>query len=334
VVHRSGILDAVRNKSDTGRRPHRHRVVLVATPGVPVFELATAFEVFGEDRRDLTPEWYRFEVVTPGDPTTIEGGLVVPPGRGLAALRAADTVVVPACASVHESAPPALLEALRGAHARGARIVSLCSGAFVLAEAGLLDGHRVTTHWMHAEELARRYPRVEVDADVLYVGDGQVWTSAGSAAALDLCLELVRNDLGRAIANEVARRVVMPPHREGGQAQYVRHAPDRATEPVAVTHWARSHLRTATVERMARQAGLSTRTLVRRFHEATGLAPQAWLLRERLGAAQELLESTDLTVESIAERVGLGTATNLRARFRAELGIGPQAYRRAFAAGA
>lgn len=189
-------------------------VVVVASPGVPMFELSTACEVFGNDRRDLTPDWYDFELVGTDAATTIGFGLTLPIGRGLAALADADTVVVPACADIHDNPPRPLVDALRAAHARGARIVSLCSGAFVLAEAGLLDGRRAATHWMHAEELARRYPAVEVHADSLYVHD-DVWTSAGSAAALDLCLELVRCDLGASVAAEVARRIVIPPHRDG-----------------------------------------------------------------------------------------------------------------------
>jgi AraC family transcriptional regulator, transcriptional activator FtrA len=314
----------MRNESD------RHRVVLVATPGVPVFELGTALEVFGIDRSELAPDWYDFELVATGGSTRIGGGLVVPAGRGLDAFQDADTVVVPACASIHGGAPAALLTALRAARERGTRLVSLCSGAFVLAQAGLLDGRRATTHWMYAGELARRYPRVEVDAAVLYVRDGDVWTSAGSAAALDLCLEIVRHDHGQAVANEVARRIVTPPHREGGQAQYVRHVRNPVTEPVDVTDWARQHLAEASVAAMARHANVSQRTLVRRFQDATRATPQAWLRRERLSVARELLENTDLTVEAIARQVGFGSAANLRARFAAAFGVSPNRYRRTF----
>ncbi len=322
-----GKLDYMRKKSD------KPSVVLVASPGVPVFEMSTACEVFGNDRRDITPNWYDFELVGTDPVTTIGFGLTLPAGRGLDALGDADTIVIPACADIHDSPPRALVDALVVAHARGARIASLCSGAFVLAEAGLLDGRRAATHWMHADELARRYPAVDVDAGVLYVHD-DVWTSAGSAAALDLCLELVRCDFGTSIANEVARRIVIPPHRDGGQAQYV--SPGRtdtrrrAGDASDIEHWARSNLATVSVAGLANHAAVSTRTLNRRFRDHTGMSPQEWLHHERLRAAQELLEDSDLTIEVTAARVGLGTAANLRFHFADELGISPTAYRRAF----
>lgn len=305
-------------------------MALVATPGVPLFELAGAAEIFGIDRSDLTPDWYDFELVGTSPETTIGFGMQVPDGRGLDALKDADTIIVPACANIHGGAPPALLEALVSEHARGARIVSLCSGAFVLAEAGLLDGRCATTHWMHAEELARLYPSVTVDPGVLYVHD-DVWTSAGSAAAIDLCLELVRRDFGAATANEVARRVVIPPHRDGGQSQFIRYRPHTASaREDDVEHWARCHLAEVTVTAMARYAGISVRSLNRQFRSRANLSPQEWLRREKLQTTQELLESTDLTVEAIAMRVGLGTATNLRTHFAAEYGVPPGAYRRTF----
>ena len=309
-----------------------HHVVLAVPPGVPLFELGVATEVFGVDRSDLTPRWYRFSVVGVGEgPVAVGHGLTVPAGAGVAAIADADTVVVPACADVHASSPRELIDALRAAHARDARIVSLCSGAFVLAQAGLLDGRRAVTHWMHAAELARRHPAVDVDAGALYVRDGSVWTSAGNAAAIDLCLEIVRVDHGRAVGNEVARRMVTPPFRGGGQAQYLRY--DRAGEAVGtvdIAEWVERHLADATVASMARRVGVSGRTLTRRFRETTGSSPQAWLLRQRLAAAQELLETTTLTTEVIARRVGLGTAGNLRTRFRAAFGTGPADYRQIF----
>ena len=314
----------MRKKSD------RCRVALVATPGVPLFELAGAAEIFGIDRSDLTPDWYDFELVGTSPETTIGFGMQVPEGRGMEALKDADTIIVPACANIHGGAPAALLEALVAEHARGARIVSLCSGAFVLAEAGLLNGRRATTHWMHAEELSRRYPSVTVDPGVLYVHD-DVWSSAGSAAAIDLSLELVRRDFGAAIANEVARRVVIPPHRDGGQSQFIRYRPHTvAAKDDDVEHWARRHLAEVTVTAMARYAGVSVRSLNRQFRSRANLSPQEWLRREKLQTTQELLESTDLTVEAIALRVGLGTAANLRTHFAAEYGVPPGSYRRTF----
>jgi AraC family transcriptional regulator, transcriptional activator FtrA len=289
--------------------------------------------VFGTDRRDLTPDWYEFAIVgVEGPDTRIEHGMTVPSGAGLDGLADADTVVVPACAQIHGRAPAALLAALRAAHARGARIAAICSGSFVLAEAGLLDGRRATTHWMYTDELARRHPTVEVDPAVLYVHD-DVWTSAGSAAGLDMCLELVRRDLGAAIANEVARRTVTPPHRDGGQAQYVRAVPDPTGTPRPdVLEWARRNLAEATVSAMAGHAGVSARTLNRQFRGLTGQSPQTWLQRLRLDTAAELLESTDLTVQAIAHRVGLGTAANLRMRFSDTYGVPPTRYRRTFGA--
>jgi AraC family transcriptional activator FtrA len=279
----------VRKESDT---PRRHRVVLVAAAGVPLFELAIATQVFGFDRRDITPDWYDFAIVGVDDaaPTRIEHGIIVPAGAGLSALRSADTVIVPACADIHGCSPDALLDALRAAHGRGARIAAICSGSFVLAEAGLLHARRATTHWMHADELARRYPTVDVDPAVLYVCDG-VWTSAGSAAGLDMCLEMVRRDLGAAVANEVARRTVTPPHRDGGQAQYVRPAAGHAGQGSPdVREWAHRNIADATVTAMAGYAGVSVRTLNRQFRDQTRQPPQVWLQRLRLDTAAELLE--------------------------------------------
>lgn len=324
----SGRIDAVRKQSDRSR----HHVVLVASPRIPLFELAIPAEVFGIERRDVTPDWYDFSLVSTEAPgTTIAHGLTVPSAGGLARLRTADTVIVPACADVEGSAPEALLTELRLAHARGARIAATCTGSFVLAEAGLLHGRRAATHWMHADRLVARFPTVRVDAGVLYVHDG-VWTSAGSAAGLDMCLELVRRDHGSAVANELARRIVVPPHRHGGQAQFIRPRTRRPGPRRDVQEWARTHLTEATVAGMAAYAAMSPRTLHRHFHGETGQSPQAWLQSLRLDSAAELLESTDLGVETIARRVGLGTATNLRSHFTAAYGVPPTAYRRTFGA--
>lgn len=311
----------------------RHRVVVVATQDVPLFELAIPCEVFGIDRRDLTPHWYAFELVAAASAITTGQGLTLPAGRGLAALEDADTIIVPACAGVHAAPPaPALLDALVVASERGSRIASVCSGAFVLAAAGLLDGRRATTHWMHAEELAARYPRTTVDPSVLYIHDGP-WTSAGSAAALDMCVELVRLDHGSAVANEVARRIVIPPHRNGGQAQYLRPRPTPTGSDLAQTlDWARHHLDTVTVAAIASHAGTSARTLHRTITRLTGSSPQEWLLRERICSAEELLETTDLTVAAIAARSGFGSAANLRTHFAETVGVPPSQYRATFAA--
>lgn len=313
-----------------GKKSATRRVVIIATPGVPLFELSAASEIFGIDRRDISSDWYDFEFATTEPDTRAGFGVLIPQGRGLAALEHAHTVIVPACANIHSSAPSQLLDALRAAHLRGARIAALCSGAFVLAEAGLLEGRRATTHWMHAQELARRYPGVTVDPDVLYIHD-DVWTSAGSAAAIDLCLELVRQDFGASVANEVARRVVTPPHRDGGQAQYVRHQPRTPTTGDGdVQDWARHNLADVTVAGMADHAKVSQRTLNRQFRARTRLSPQEWIQRERLQATQELLENTPLTLDTIARKVGLGTPTNLRVHFSSAFGVTPGSYRRTF----
>jgi AraC family transcriptional activator FtrA len=312
------------------KKSARPRVVVVAIQDTPIFELAIPCEVFGVDRRDLTERWYDFELVAAEPGITTSQGLSVPPGRGLDAVAGADTVIVPACASIHTTAPAALLAAIREANDHGARIVSICSGAFVIAQAGLLDGRRATTHWMHADELAAKHPQTEVDPTVLYVHDG-VWTSAGSAAALDMCLELVRVDHGTAVANEVARRIVTPPHRSGGQAQYLRPRPTPTGSDLADTlDWARCNLDTVTVTMIAARAGTSTRTLHRAMTRLTGGSPQEWLLRERIHAAQELLETTSLTIEAIATRTGIGSAANLRSHFTRTLGTPPGQYRTTF----
>jgi AraC family transcriptional regulator, transcriptional activator FtrA len=238
---------------------------------------------------------------------------------------------VPACPM---EPPPAAVTALRAAYERGARMVSFCSGAFALAAAGILDGRPATTHWMYAEQLAARYPRVRFDPEVLYVDDGQVLTSAGTAAGVDLGLHIVRLDYGPEIANQVARRMVIAPHREGGQAQYVcTPVPDAPYRDAirALLEWLQEHLdEPLTVDDLARLAAMSPRTLARRFRDATGTTPVRWLTHQRIARAQELLASTTLPVEAIARRTGMGTAANLRQHFRAATGMSPAAYRRRY----
>ncbi|HEX4214245.1 MAG TPA: helix-turn-helix domain-containing protein [Candidatus Dormibacteraeota bacterium] len=312
-------------------------VALAVSEGVPIFEAAIPCEVFGRPRRDLADPWYDFRVcaVDPGR-TRLGGGFIAGTAHGLEDLAGADTVIVPACENVHEEQPAELVEAVRAAHSRGARIVSICSGAFVLAAAGLLDGRTATLHWMHADLLARRYPRVRVDPTVLYVDGGDVLTSAGTAAGLDLCLHLVRLDLGAEIANLLARRLIIHAHRPGGQAQFVegpvpRHE-DEALAPLL--HWALEHLdRPLTLDDMAARCHVTTRTLIRRFHAATGTAPLRWLLSQRVQRARLLLESTDDPVGLVAERCGLGTEANLRHHFTRGVGVAPTEYRRTFRGG-
>ncbi|MCW7985497.1 AraC family transcriptional regulator [Streptomyces platensis subsp. clarensis] len=312
---------------------NRHRVVALLNPPQSPFELACAAEVFGTARQDL-PVHYDFLICAerPG-PLRTTFGYAMLVDAGLPALEEADTVIVPGWHPPGSPVPPTVLEALRAAHRRGARIVAICTGAFVLAQAGLLDGRRATTHWGRTAQLAAAFPEVQVDLDVLYVDHGDVATSAGSGAGIDLCLHLVRSDHGAAYAAQIARHMVLPPHREGSQLQYATQpAPARADESLApLLEWATSQLGTRlTLDHLAERAGLSNRTLARRFTEQLGTSPGQWLLRQRLDAARVLLEETNLPVEAIATRVGLASAVNLRRRFRAALGTTPGAYRRAF----
>ncbi|MBT2382045.1 GlxA family transcriptional regulator [Streptomyces sp. ISL-11] len=309
-----------------------------------LYELGVVCTVFGIPHHDLADPWYDLRLCAVGGtgaPPPAAAGFGLRTPYGPEGLVGADTVIVPsvpeACVEGGRELPPELLGALRAAADAGARMVSLCAGAFALAEAGILDGRRATCHWMHTEELARRHPAVDVDDSVLYVDDGDVLTSAGVTAGLDLCLHLVRNDLGARAANQLARRLVVPAHRPGGQAQFV----DVSVPPVGddglapVLQWATEHLdRPLTVGELAARAGMSPRTFFRRLHGATGTTPLKWLLDQRLARAQELLESTRLPVERISERCGLGSAANLRRHFAVHFGVTPSDYRRAFPAAA
>jgi len=314
-----------------------HRVALVVLNGTTQFEMAVGYEVFGLDRSEYSDDWYEFALVAgePG-PIRIQGGLLVEGAHGLSHLRTADTIIVPAVVDERTDYPEPLLAALRAAHRRGARIASICTGAFVLAEAGLLDGRCATTHWMDTNELARRYPAVRIEPDVLYVEDDNIFTSAGAAAGIDLCLHLVRLDLGSAVANAVARRMVVPPHRDGGQAQFVDAPMPRGETDMLgpLLDWALANLdQPLTLDDMARHASVSTRTLVRRFQTTTGTTPLQWLLGQRVRRAQHLLESTDEPIERIAGLAGFGTAANLRQHFTRLVGVPPMAYRRTFRGG-
>lgn len=318
------------------REKHRQRTVAaVIGDGVLTFDFAVACEVFGWDRSDIVTPWYRFLVVSQ-DPPPIRTntGLVMYPELGLEALEEADTIVVPGWADDLRPARQELLEALRGAYDRGARLLSVCIGAFVLAEAGLLDGRTATTHWRYADRLRDRYPRVRVEPDVLYVDDGQILTSAGTAAGIDLCLHLVRLDYGADVANQVARRIVMPPHRDGGQAQYIE-APVPDVEDGNVIgetlRWIVEHLdEEMTVDQLASAAAMSPRTFMRHFRATTGTTPLDWILRQRVQLAQRLLETTDQPVELIAQQAGFGSAVSMRHHFLQRLRTSPRAYRRTF----
>ncbi|RKN44885.1 GlxA family transcriptional regulator [Streptomyces hoynatensis] len=312
-----------------GQPSGAHHVVVLVLPGVLALDLGIPLQVFGS--------WadgpYRLAVCAerPG-PVPVHGGPALHVEHGLDRLDAANTVIVPGQA---EPATPsaAVCEALARAAARGARMVSICTGAFALAAAGLLDGRRATTHWLYAADLAARHPRVRVQPRVLYVDEGTVLTSAGVAAGLDLCLHLIRRDHGDRMANQRARLLVTAPHRSGGQAQYI-DLPVRTGRSGGLKElyeWALGNLhRPLTVDELARRAGVSRRTLIRRFHAETGQPPMRWLLAARLSQARELLESTPLTVEAVARRCGLGTPANFRALFKAHVGVPPSAYRDAF----
>ncbi len=313
----------------------RHRVAALVYDGLSPFEFAIAAEVFGLERPDLgAPWWYAFETCSAsGGPLRTLGAFELIPSGGLDRLEKADTVIVPGTPDVTREPPEAVLDALRRAHRGGARLVSLCTGAFTLAAAGLLDGRSATTHWRHAALLARRYPAVRVRPDVLYVDEGRVLTSAGTAAGIDLCLHIVRSDHGTDVANGLARRMVVAAHREGGQAQYIeRPVPGALGDPLveAAIGYARRHLaQRLTLDGIAAEVHLSPRQLSRRFTEATGSSPGAWLLRERLDASRTLLERTDDPVEVVAERVGLPNVSGYRRHFRRAYAVTPAAYRRA-----
>jgi transcriptional regulator GlxA family with amidase domain len=300
------------------------------------FDLGVAVQVFGYPRPDLGRCRYALTVcgVRAGLVAT-SGGFSIAVAHGLDALRGVETIVVPGIDELALPIPLAVTNALAEAHERGVRLVSICTGAFVLAAAGVLDGRRATTHWLDAAELAGRYPAVTVDPDVLYVDEGNVLTSAGITAGVDLCVHVVRKDYGAAVANAVARRLVVAPHRSGGQAQFVvepvprKHGAGTALEGSRV--WALERLaRPLTVRQMAEHAGMSMRTFARRFAAETGTSPLQWLLRQRLLAAQQLLERTDEAVERVAAECGFGSAVSLRVHFRREFQTSPLAYRRAF----
>jgi len=311
-------------------------VAAVIYDRLATFEMAIAVEIFGLPRPELKRlRWYDFKVCSlDAGPARATGGIRVTASRGLQALRDAGTIVIPGWRNPAEVPPERFLRALRTAHVRGARIVSICSGTFVLAAAGLLDGKRATTHWMYVDALRRMYPRIRVEPDVLYVDEGSVLTSAGGAAGIDLCLHLVRRDFGAEVANQVARRLVVPPHRDGGQAQYVRAAlpAERSIGLAPVLDWAVERLHTTlTVARLARRANQSPRTFARRFVAETGTTPHRWLTQQRLVAAQRRLETSTDSVDEVAQAVGFESAGALRHHFRRAFGVTPTAYRHRFA---
>lgn len=318
-----------------GAGPKPPVVAIVVYDGVALFELAAANDVFGTDITTASGEpLYRVLVCGPSASVMTEAGFRMEVPRGLDALDEAQTVVV-LPTLFPEKVPAEVLDALRRARSSGQRLMSLCTGAEVLAAAGLLDGHTATTHWSECAGLARRYPQVTVDPGVLYVDEGDLLTSAGSAASLDLCLHVLQRDYGTQVATRVARDLVIPLHRPGGQAQFIETPvpePDRGGDLFADTlSWLQAHLdQEVSVADLAARAAMSPRTFARRFPASTGTTPLTWILRERVRLAQRLLETTDLPVDAIAGKTGFGTADNLRKHFSRMLHTSPQAYRRTF----
>lgn len=315
--------------------PPNPLVVALAYDGLCTFEFGVAVEIFGLARPELGPDWYRFAVAAVGEgELRATGGVRVMADGDMSLIAQAGTVIVPGWRGADTPVPDALCQQLRQAHRRGCRILSICSGVFVLAAAGLLEGCRATTHWRYLETLQQRYPDVEVVPDVLYVDEGTVLTSAGSAAGIDLCLHLVRRDFGQEAANSVARRLVVQPHRDGGQTQNI-------VRPVPVARESKRlgllfdylHQQLAdnhTVASLASRAGMSPRTFLRRFQDATGTTPARWLLNERLMRARGMLEKTRLSLDSIAIQVGFGSSSTLRYHFQQHFSVSPAAYRKSF----
>jgi len=314
-------------------KPERHRVAILCLEGLVAFDLTAPAQAFGLAHRD--DGWPLYEVTTcspGGGAVRSTSGFAVTPAADLGALRRTETVVVPGYADLLRPPPEPALAALRAAAARGARVLSVCTGAFALAHAGLLDGRRATTHWGWAGELAARFPAVTVEPDALFVDEGQVMTSAGLSAGIDLSLHVIRTDFGVAAGATVARHLVAPPHRDGGQAQFFEAPPTSGEGSLEPTrHWAAERLgEPLDVAAMAGHAGLSPRTFARRFRAEVGTTPLQWLLGRRVLAARRLLESSELPVEDVAWRCGFGTAASLREHFRRATATTPTAYRRSF----
>ena len=310
----------------------RPLVVALAYDGLCTFEFGVAVEVFGLPRPELGESWYRFAVasVDQGELRATGGVRIVVDG-GYELLQEADTIVIPGWRDVSSPVPEALCDALREAHQRGCRIISICSGVFVLAAAGLLDDRKATTHWRYVSELQRRFPAINVVEDVLYVGHHDVLTSAGSAEGIDLCLHVVRTDFGLEIANNVARRLVLQPHRDGSQTQQHLRPVARSRESQRfglLLDWLHNNIaQKHTLDALASQVGMSPRTLMRRFQESTGLTPARWLMNERLNRAQQALNTSHISIEQIAQQTGFGSANSLRYHFQKRFGISPQALR-------
>ena len=311
----------------------RPSVVVVAFDRISPFHLAVPCVVFGDRHPDMPNFDFKVCAAERG-PINTTAGFSVGVKHGLSALRKAETIIVPSWRDVAERPPEPLLKALVAAERRGAQVVGLCLGAYVLAEAGLLDGRRATTHWAYARDFARRYPSIRVDANVLYVEDGKLLTSAGTAAGIDCCLHMVRQRYGAEAANSLARRLVVPPHRQGGQAQFIAQpipATARGSRLSELIDWLRANLdQVHALDRLADMAVMSRRTFTRQFQQLTGMTVGRWLQGERLALAQRLLETTDHSIETISALAGFGSPESLRLHFRRTFGVSPTAWRQTF----
>ncbi|MCH0558935.1 helix-turn-helix domain-containing protein [Streptomyces sp. MUM 16J] len=319
--------------SSHGDRPTLHKVVVIVDENTNPFELGCATELFGLPRPELSCELYEFKLCSPDAHTPMRDAFfALTSVAGMEAADTADTLIIPSRPDFDVPRRPAVLDAIRRAHARGARLVSFCSGSFALAEAGVLHQRRATTHWQCADTMRIRYPSIRLEPDVLFVNDGHIYTSAGSAAALDLGLHIIRHDHGAEIANAVSRRLVFAAHRDGGQRQFIeRPEPPPSTSLTPLLTWARQRLQTPlTVADLAARAAMSPATLHRRFRTELDTTPLAWLTTERVALARRLLEHGEMRIDTIAQRSGLGTAANLRTLLRRETGLTPTAYRRQF----
>lgn len=312
-----------------------HLVVALIYNQLCTFEFGCTVEVFALKRPELGVTWYEFATYAVDEgPITAAGGITITPTAGDVLLENADTIIVPGWRGVESEVPQKLIDQLQAAHARGARICSICTGAFVLAAAGLLNGHRVTTHWRFTDLLASMYPELTIQPNELYVDEESIVTAAGSAAGLDMMLHLVRKDHGAKVANMVAQRMVIPPHREGGQSQYAtRQLVSTSDAPISnLMDWIRSDLqRPITIKDMADKAAVSTRTLHRSFMDCTGLTPYDWLLGERVAYSKELLESSRVRLSEVVEKTGFGSEESFRRHFRNLVGVSPTSYRKQFA---
>ena len=325
-----------RKKMTTLRQLSPSRVVVLAYDGLCTFEFGVAVEVFGLPRPEMGDTWYRFAVaaVDEGE-LRATGGIRILADGDLSLLEQADLIVIPGWRGVDSPVPDALCDALRQASARGCQVMSICSGVFVLAASGLLDGRRATTHWRYSETLKSRFPAIDVVEDVLYQDEGDILTSAGSAAGIDLCLHVVRRDFGMDAANRVARRLVIPPHRDGSQTQQLSRPVAQVRESQRFgklfdylhQHLAQPH----SVDSLSQRVGMSQRTFLRRFQDATGTTPARWLLNERLLRAKDYLENSRLSIDSIAEQTGFGQSATLRHHFRQHFALSPAQYRKQFA---